>query len=108
MYCRLVGWLVGCTFCPRGGGLLLLAVLSAAGLLGLALPGLDAVLAHGKGPVDAVQLEVETARVADGLSLVVAAPQGGGARAAVGAAQAQAPGRRLKFQQRTLIIYVSK
>lgn len=52
----------------------------------LPLARLYAVLAHGQRPVDAVQLEVEAARVADGLAVVVAPPQGGGAGAAVGAA----------------------
>ena len=62
------------------------------GVLGLPLPGLDAVLAHGQRPVDPVQLVVQPAGVADRLALVVAPPQGGGAGAAVGAAQAVPPG----------------
>ena len=43
----------------------------AALTLGLAFPGLNAVLAHGEGPVDAVQLVVQPARVAHRLPLVI-------------------------------------
>lgn len=71
-------------------------------LLRLPFPRLDAVLPHRQGPVHAVQLEVEAASVANGLALVVAPPKGGGAGAAVGAAQPQPPGRGLKFK---IIIY---
>lgn len=74
-------------------------------LLRLPFPRLDAVLPHRQGPVHAVQLEVEAASVANGLALVVAPPKGGGAGAAVGAAQPQPPGRGLKFK---IIIYSVK
>ncbi len=43
-----------------------------------------------------MQLVVEAARVADGLTLVVPPPQGRVLRAAVGAAEAQSPRGRLK------------
>lgn len=58
--------------------------------LGLALARLNAVLAHGERPVHAVQLVVQAASVAHGLSLGVAAPQRRRRRAAIGAAQAEA------------------
>lgn len=47
-------------------------------------------------PVDAVQLVVESASVADGLAVIVAPPQRRVARAAVGAALPVAPRRRLR------------
>ena len=62
----------------------------------LPLPGLNPVFPHGEGSVDAVQLVVEAARVAHGLAVVVSPPQGGRGRAAVGAAQADAPGGGLE------------
>jgi len=71
-------------------GLVLGKLLLQRRVLGFAFARLDAVLAHGQRPANAVQLEVQTARVADGLALVVAPPQGGGPGAAVGAAEAQA------------------
>ena len=61
------------------------------GVLGLPLPGLDAVFTHGQRAVDPVQLVVEAAGVADGLALVVATPEGGGSSPAVGATQAVTP-----------------
>ena len=67
-------------------------------LLRLAFARLYAVLAHRQGPIDAVQFEVETAGVADGLALVVAPPEGRGARAAVRAAEPEPPRRRLEFR----------
>ena len=65
--------------------------------LGLAFARLDAVLAHGQRSVDAVQLVVQSARVAHGFALGVATPQRRRRRAAVGAAQAQ-PSRRALHQ----------
>lgn len=46
--------------------------------------------------MDVVQLEVETASVADRLTHGVATPQGGGRGAAVAADQAHPPRRRLQ------------
>ena len=68
------------------------------GVLGLALPGLDAVLPHGERAVDAVQLVVEAAGVADGLAVVVAPPQRRRRRPAVGAAQPDPPRGRLEHR----------
>ena len=65
-------------------------------VLGLPLPGLDPVLPHCQWPVNPVELVVEAARVADGLALVVPAPQRGRRRAAVGAAEADPPRGRLE------------
>ena len=56
---------------------------------------LDAVLAHGQRPIDAVQFVVEAAGVAHGFAFGVAPPQRRRRRAAVGAAQAQASRRAL-------------
>lgn len=70
----------------------------AAVVLGFSLPGLDAILAHRQRPIDPVQFVVEAACVADGLSIVVPAPEGGGRRAAVGTAEADAPRRRLEHR----------
>ena len=63
-------------------------------LLGFPLSGLDAVLPHGHGPVDPVQLEVETAGVTDRLPVVVPPPERGLGGVAVGAAQPVSPGGR--------------
>lgn len=65
-------------------------------LLRLPLPRLNAVLPHRQRPVHPVQLEVKSASVADGLSLVISAPQGGRPRPAVGAAQSETFRRRLR------------
>lgn len=75
-------------------GLVLGELLLQSRVLGLAFARLDAVLAHGQRTTDAVQLEVQAARVADGLALVVAAPQGGSPGAAVGTTEAEATRRR--------------
>lgn len=56
---------------------------------------------HKYIPVDSVQLVVESARVADGLAVVVAPPQRRVARAAVGAALAVSPRRRLHTHNTT-------
>lgn len=50
---------------------------------------------HSVGGTDPVQLHVEAAGVAHGLSVSVASPQRGGAGAAVGAAQSGPAGRRV-------------
>lgn len=63
--------------------------------LGLALPRLDAVLAHGLRPVDAVQFVVEAAGVAHRLPFRIPPPQRRRRRPAVGAAEAQPPCRTL-------------
>ena len=55
-------------------------------------------------PVDAVQLVVEAARVADGLAVIVASPERGVAGATVGAALAVAPRRRLRGIQRYVLL----
>ena len=49
------------------------------------LPGLDGVFPHVDGPVDAVELDVEAAGVANGRARQVPAPQGRLLRVAVGA-----------------------
>lgn len=49
-----------------------------------------------------MQLEVEAARVADGFTVIVAPPEGGGGRVAVGARHPGSPtsrGRLLKFRR---------
>ncbi len=51
----------------------------------LPLPGLDLVLPHLRGPLDAVELDVEAAGVADRVAVLVAPPQRGRLRVAVGA-----------------------
>lgn len=61
-------------------------------VLWLPLPRLDSVLPHGQGPVHPVEFVVQSAGVANGLAVVVPSPEGGGRRAAVGAAKADAPG----------------
>ena len=63
-------------------------------LLGFPLSGLDAVLPHRHRPVDPVQLEVETAGIADRLPVVVPPPERGLGGVAVGAAQPVSPGGR--------------
>ena len=68
------------------------------------LPRLDSVLAHAHRPRNAVQLEVEAARVADRLALVVASPEGGGGRVAVRAGKTQATGLRLLQERIETII----
>ena len=55
-------------------------------------PGLYAVLPHGQGSVDTVQLEVEAAGIAHGLALVVSPPERGVGCPAVCAAQTHPPG----------------
>lgn len=79
-------------------------------LLGLPLSRLYAVLSHGEGSVDAVELEVQPASVADRLALVVAPPQGCRPGAAIRAAQAEPPRRRLEFGDlsRLLITYADR
>ena len=64
---------------------------ATAGVLGLALARLYALFLHRQRAVDAVQLEVETARVTHRLAFVVATPQCRRRRVAVGALQAHAP-----------------
>ena len=58
------------------------------------LPRLNAVLSHGHGPVDPVQLEVEATGVTDWLPVVVPPPERGLGGVAVGAAQPVSPGGR--------------
>lgn len=57
------------------------------------------VLLHGERPVDAVQLEVEAARVAHGLALRVAPPQRRHAGLAVAAQRARPLGAQLLHTQ---------
>ena len=64
----------------------------------MAPSSLDAVLPHGEGAVDAVQLVVEAAGVADGLAVVVAPPQRRRRRPAVGAAQPDPTRGRLEHR----------
>lgn len=59
----------------------------AAPLFGLPLSCLNSLLFHGHRPGHVVQLEVESARVADWIAAIVAPPQGGGLRLTVAAAQ---------------------
>lgn len=62
---------------------------------------LDVVLFHGQWPIDSMQFEVESARVANGLALIVATPQRRGRRGAIGAPQAQTSCRRLLETRQT-------
>ena len=66
------------------------------------LPRLDSVLAHAHRPRNAVQLEVEAARVAHRLALVVASPEGGGGRVAVRALKPETPRVRLKENEMSM------
>lgn len=65
--------------------------------LRLPLPGLNAILAHGQRPIDAVQFVIKTASVAHGLAVVVASPEGGVPSATVAAAEAEPPRSRLQW-----------
>jgi hypothetical protein len=62
---------------------------STRSILRLSLPRLNTLFSHGLRPVNPVQLVVEAARVANGLTLVVPPPQGRVLGAAVGAAETQ-------------------
>lgn len=65
--------------------------------LRLALPRLNALLLHRERPRDAVQLVVESAGIAHGLALAVAAPQSCRRRVTIVTAQsAPSVARRLK------------
>lgn len=45
---------------------------------------LNVILFHGQRPVDSVQFEVESARIANRLALVVATPERRGRRGTIG------------------------
>lgn len=65
-------------------------------LLRFSFSRLNTVFAHRERSVDAVQLKVETASVANRFAFVVAPPESGGAGTAIRAAQTQTPGGCLK------------
>ena len=65
-------------------------------LLRFSFSRLNTVFPHREWSVDAVQLKVETAGVANWFAFVVAPPESGGASTAIRAAQTQTPGCCLK------------
>jgi hypothetical protein len=68
-------------------GLILRKLLLQTRILRLPLPSLDSILAHRKRAPHTVQLEIQSARIANRFTLIIAPPKGGSSGPTIGTAQ---------------------